>query len=83
MKPIDVKSSKLILSKTTMQKDLKFKIGDIVRISTYKNIFAKGYTANWSAEVLKMWLKTLKVLCCGYMLLLILYDEERFVTLIQ
>ena len=36
-----------------MQKDLKFKIGDIVRISTYKNIFAKGYTANWSAEVLK------------------------------
>ena len=27
-----------------------FKIGDIVRISKYKNIFAKGYTPNWSEE---------------------------------
>ena len=31
--------------------DPKFKIGDHVRISRYKNIFAKGYTANWSEEV--------------------------------
>ena len=29
----------------------KFKVGDHVRISKYKNIFAKGYTANWSEEV--------------------------------
>ena len=29
----------------------KFKVGDRVRISKYKNIFAKGYTKNWSEEV--------------------------------
>ena len=30
---------------------MKFKIGDIVRISKYKNIFAKGYVANWSEDL--------------------------------
>ena len=33
------------------EKDPKFKIGDLVRISKYKNIFAKGYTQNWSEEL--------------------------------
>ena len=33
------------------KKDPKFKIGDHVRISKYKNIFAKGYTPNWSEEI--------------------------------
>ena len=47
MKPVDVKSSTYIDS----SKDPKFKIGDFVRISKYKNIFAKGYTPNWSEEV--------------------------------
>ena len=28
-----------------------FKIGDFVRISKYKNIFAKNYVPNWSDEV--------------------------------
>ena len=28
----------------------KFKVGDQVRISKYKNIFAKGYTQSWSEE---------------------------------
>ena len=32
-------------------KDPKFKVGDNVRISKYKNIFTKGYTPNWSAEI--------------------------------
>ena len=32
-------------------KDPKFKVGDLVRISKYKNIFAKRYTPNWSEEV--------------------------------
>ena len=32
-------------------KDPKFKGGDQVRISKYKNIFPKGYTLNWSEEV--------------------------------
>ena len=31
-------------------KDPKFKIGDIVRISKYQSIFAKGYVPNWSEE---------------------------------
>ena len=35
----------------TNKKDPKFKIGDSVRISKYKNIFAKGYTPNWSEEI--------------------------------
>ena len=28
----------------------KFKVGDHVRVSKYKNIFAKGYITNWSEE---------------------------------
>ena len=34
-----------------MIKDTKFKVADHVRICIYKNIFAKGYTPNWSEEV--------------------------------
>ena len=33
------------------KKDPKYKFGDGVRISKCKNIFAKGYTPNWSKEV--------------------------------
>ena len=35
----------------TNDKDPKFKVGDHVRIYKYKNIFAKGYTPNWSEKV--------------------------------
>ena len=52
MKPVDVKSNTYIdSSKEINDKDPKFKVGDHVRISKYKNIFAKGYTPNWSEEV--------------------------------
>ena len=34
-----------------MKKKHKFKIGDYLRISKYKNFFAKAYTPNWSEEV--------------------------------
>ena len=52
MKPIDVKDNTYIDSiKEVNDKDSKFKVGDHVRISKYKNIFAKGYTPNWSEEV--------------------------------
>ena len=52
MKPIDAKSRKYIdSSKEINDKDPKFKIGDIVRISTYKNIFPKGYVRSVSEEV--------------------------------
>ena len=51
MKPVDVKSNTYIDStKETNNKSPKFKIGDTVRISKYKNIFAKGYNPNWSEE---------------------------------
>ena len=33
------------------EQDPKFKEGDHVRISKYKNIFTKGYTPNWSEEI--------------------------------
>ena len=49
MKPIDVKDSTYInTDKEINYKDPKFKVGDYVRISKYKNIFAKGYMPNWS-----------------------------------
>ena len=52
MKPVDVTSKTYInSSKEINDKDRKFKIGDIVRISKYKNIFAKGYVPNWSEVV--------------------------------
>ena len=52
MKPVDVKDTKYIDSnKEVNDKDPKFKVGDHVRISKYKNIFAKGYKPNWSEEV--------------------------------
>ena len=52
MKSVDVKSTKYIeSSKEINNKNSKFKDGDIARISKYKNIFAKGYTQNWSEEV--------------------------------
>ena len=37
--------------KILMKKNPKFKVDDRVRISKHKNIFAKGYTQNWSEEV--------------------------------
>ena len=52
MKPVDVKDNTYIdFEKEVNDKDPKFKIGDYVRISTYKNIFAKRYMPNWSDEV--------------------------------
>ena len=41
-------------SKENNDKDPKFKIGDIVQIIRYKNIFPKGYTPNLSEEVFKI-----------------------------
>ena len=47
MKPVDVKDDTYIdSSKELNDKDLKFKVGNHVRISKYKNILAKGYAAN-------------------------------------
>ena len=52
MKPTDVKDNTYVdFGKEVNDNDPKFKAGDHVRISKYKNIFAKGYTPNWSEEV--------------------------------
>ena len=52
MKPVDVKDNTYIdFKREVNNKDPKFKVGDHVRISKHKNIFAKGYAPNWSEEV--------------------------------
>ena len=51
MKPVDVKNNTYIDSnKKVHDKDPKFKVDSHLRIWKYKNIFAKGYTPNWSEE---------------------------------
>ena len=52
MKPIDVgDNNKRVYIDEHNEKDSRFKVGDRVRISKFKNIFAKGYTPNWSSEI--------------------------------
>ena len=74
IKPVDVKSSTYIdCSKEMNDEDPKFKIGDVVRILKGKNIFVKGYVPNWSF----LWLKTLKTLSRGHMLLVTLTKKKK------
>ena len=55
LKPIDVKDNTYInIDKEVNDKMPKFKAGDHVKISKYKNVFAKGYTRNWSEEIFVM-----------------------------
>ena len=52
MKLVDVKNNTYIdFFKKVNDKYPKFKIGDRVGISKYKNIFTKGYMPNWSEEI--------------------------------
>ena len=52
MKPIDVgDNNKRVYIDEDNEKDSRFKVGDRVRISKSKNIFAKGYTPNWNTEI--------------------------------
>lgn len=57
MKPVDVtnKNEKHLLNTVynniKISGKAKLKIGDYVRISKHKNIFAKGYEPNWTTEV--------------------------------
>ena len=46
IKPIDVKNNKRVYIDEHNEKDSRFKVGDRVRISKFKNILAKGYTPN-------------------------------------
>ena len=55
MKHIDVKSNSYVeYNVDSNAKDAKFKIGDHVRISIYKNILAKGYAPNWLEQVFEL-----------------------------
>ena len=52
MKPIDVTNDSYAeYNENLSKKHPIFKVGNHVRISKYKNIFAKGYTPNWSEEI--------------------------------
>ena len=52
MKPKDVgDNNKRVYIDEHIEKDSRFKVGDRVRISKIKNIFAKGYAPNWSSEI--------------------------------
>ena len=52
MKPINVGDDYFTeYNKESNEKDPKFRVGDHIRISKYKNIFAKGYAPNWSQEI--------------------------------
>ena len=53
MKPVDVGNDSFAeyIEESNEKKNPKFKVNDHVKISKYKNIFAKGYAANWSEEI--------------------------------
>ena len=52
MRLVDVKNNAYInIDEEINDKKSKFKVGDHVRISKYKYIFAKGYTPNWSEKI--------------------------------
>ena len=55
MNPVIVKSSSYIdSSKENSEKDIKIKIGNIVRISKYKNIFPKNFTSPWTYAIIDL-----------------------------
>ena len=52
IKPVDLKDNTYIdFKKKVNDKNPKFRVGDHVRISKYKNIFTKGYMPNWSEKI--------------------------------
>ena len=75
MKPVNVKDNTHIgFKKEIYNKDPKFKVGDYVRISKYKNIFSKGYMPNWSEEIFVI--KKIKILYHGHILFMILMVKK-------
>ena len=64
--PIDVGDDSFVeCNEESNEKHPKFKVGDHVRISKFKNVFAKGYTPNWSEEIFVV--KKIKILYLGHM----------------
>ena len=51
--PVNVKDDSFAeYNEKSNEKDPKFKVGDHVRISKFRNVFAKVYTPNWREEIL-------------------------------
>ena len=82
MKPVDAKDNTYIgFKKEVNDKNPKFRVGDHVRISKYKNIFAKGYMPNWSEEYLL--LRKLKILYHGHIFLMTLMVKKLLVPFMK
>ena len=73
MKPVGEKS-KIYIDSNKEINNKDFEIGEVVRISKYKNVFGKCYTPNCSEEVFGI--KKLKILSCGHRLLMILMGKK-------
>ena len=77
MKPVHVRSStQTDFNKGNDKKDLKFEAGGHVKISKYKNIFAKGHVPNWSEE--NFVVKKLKNTVPGHVIVTVKKLLERF-----
>ena len=75
MKSVDVMSGSYIkYNVNSNDKDPKFLVSGHVRIWKYKNIFAKGYTPNWSGEIFVT--KKLKIQFRGHILLMTLKVKD-------
>ena len=82
LKPIDVKSNKYIdFDVENDDKDLKPKDGDNVGISKYRNIFAKGYTLNWSEEI--FFVEKVEIIYHGIVISMILMAKKLLGRLIK
>ena len=63
VKLIDVKSgTHFDFNKENNREDPKFKVGDHVRRSKYKNVFSKGYVPNWSSQEIVIYLSMVQKL---------------------
>ena len=75
MKPIDVtRDSYAEYNENLNKKDPKFKVGHHVRISKYKNIFAKGHTPNWLEKIFVI--REIKMQFLGLILLVTLIVKK-------
>ena len=78
MKPVQVKDDTYIdFKREVNDENPKFKVGDHIRISKYKNIFPKGYTPNWPEEVFVM-KKVKNRVPLGLMLLMMSMEKKLF-----
>ena len=78
MNPVDVKSNTYIdSSKENNIDDTKFEFGDIVRVWTNKNAFFFSQNVTLQIGLNKfLWLKKLKILCRGDMLIIMLMERK-------